>query len=143
MSWATGAQAHLQEATGLAAVLSDAYEAFEGMLLVIRAHESRAEDMSAAFVMSAVSAANGRDAVAAAPTLPRIGGGIYAPAGSDLAAAADVKQIARELSSLARVLADRLAEAARLASDPADRAASTAAVGHARNICMLLSGAEP
>jgi hypothetical protein len=143
MSWATGAQAHLQEAAGLAAVLSDAYEAFEGMLLVIRAHESRAEDMSAAFVMSAVSAANGRDAVAAAPSLPGIGGGIHAPAGGDLAASAGVEQIARELSNLARVLADRLADAARSATDRADRAACAAAAHDAGNIYLLLSGAGP
>src|SRR6266566_3881520 len=133
MSWATGARAHLEEAADLAAVLSDAYEAFEGMLLVIRAHEGRAEDMFAAFVMAAVSAANGRDAVAAAPSLPRVGGGIAPPAEGDLAAAASVQEIAGDLASLGRVLADRLADAARLAPDREDRAACAAAAHDAGN----------
>src|SRR6266566_10005777 len=140
MSWATGARAHLEEAADLAAVLSDAYEAFEGMLLVIRAHEGRAEGMFAAFVMSAVSAANGRDAVAAAPSLPRIGGGIHAPAGGDLAASATVEEITRDLASLGQVLADRLTDAARSAPDRADRAACAAATRDAGNIYLLFSG---
>jgi len=143
MDWATGAKAHLQEATGLTAVLSGTYEAFEGMLSVIRAHESRAEGMFAAFVMSAASAANGRDAVAGAPSLPRTGGGIQAPAERDLAAAASVKEIARDLAGLGRVLTGRLAAAASSAPHPADRAACAAAARHAGNISALLSGAGP
>jgi len=143
MNWATDAKAQLQEAADLAAVLSGAYEAFEGTLLVLRAHESHAEDMLAGFVMSAASAANGRDAVADAASLPRVGDGIHAPAEGDLAAAASVQGIARDLASLARVLADRLAEVARSAPDPADRTACAVAAGHARNICVLLSGAGP
>ena len=143
MSWATGARAHLQEAADLTAFLSGAYEAFEGMLVVIRAHESRAEDMFAAFVMAAVSAANGRDAVATAPSLPRIGSGIRPPTEGDLVAAASVQEIAGDLASLGRVLADRLVGAARSAPDGADRAACAAAARDAGNIYLLFSGAGP
>ncbi len=138
-----GVEAQARSRAAIPAVLSGTYEAFEGMLSVIRAHESRAEGMFAAFVMSAASAANGRDAVAGAPSLPRTGGGIQAPAERDLAAAASVKEIARDLAGLGRVLTGRLAAAASSAPHPADRAACAAAARHAGNISALLSGAGP
>lgn len=64
------AQQRLQEADGLAAVLDAAYGAFEGMLSVIHPAQDPASSLFAAFVMAAASAADGRNALALAPSLP-------------------------------------------------------------------------
>src|SRR5215468_6064950 len=64
------AQQRLQEADGLAAVLDAAYGAFEGMLSVIYPVQDPANGLFATFVMAAASAANGRNALALAPSLP-------------------------------------------------------------------------
>src|SRR5450755_34651 len=63
-------RAQLEQASDLPGILDAAYDAFEGMLPVIHGQEDRAGGGFAAFVMSAASAANGRDAVASAPSLP-------------------------------------------------------------------------
>jgi hypothetical protein len=55
----------LEQASDLAGMLDTTYEAFEAMLAVIHGQEDRAGAGFAALVMSAASAANGRDAVAA------------------------------------------------------------------------------
>ena len=64
------AQQRLQQASDLAAVLDAAYEAFEGMVSVIHPVQDPASGLFAAFVMAAASAANGRNALALAPSLP-------------------------------------------------------------------------
>ena len=74
------ARARLEQATGLPAVLDAAYDAFEEMLSALEDQQDRGGGAFAAFVMSGAAAANGRDALAAAPSLPP------APSG-DLAAA--------------------------------------------------------
>ena len=60
----------VQQASGLGGVLDAAYDAFESMLSVIRDHEDSADGMFIPFVMAATCAANGRDAVLFAPSLP-------------------------------------------------------------------------
>jgi hypothetical protein len=68
------ARQRLQEADGLAAVLDAAYAAFKGMLSVIHSAQDPASGLFAALVVAAVSAASaadGRDALALAPSLPR------------------------------------------------------------------------
>src|ERR1022692_4247862 len=82
---ATG-RAPLQQASDLPGILDGAYEAFEGMLPVIWGQAERAGGGLVGFVMAGASAANGRDAVASAPSLPPAAPG-YAPlAASDPAA---------------------------------------------------------
>ena len=63
-------QQRLQHAAGLPAILDAAYDAFEDMLPAIRAHEDPAGGLFAAFMMAAASAADGRDAIGFAPSLP-------------------------------------------------------------------------
>ena len=60
----------LAQASDMAAVLDAAYGAFEGMRLGFRACEEPAAVLFGAFVMAAAAAADGRDAVAFAPSLP-------------------------------------------------------------------------
>ena len=60
----------LHQASDLAAILDAAYDAFESMLSVLRAHEDPGDPMFGAVMMAAASAADGRDAVLSAPSLP-------------------------------------------------------------------------
>ena len=137
----TAVRARLEQASDLPAILDAAYEAFEGMLPVIHGQEDRAGGGFAAFVMSAASAANGRDAVASAPSLPPA-----APGHSPLAVGAPVTGVTEEeaaavLAGLSQLLARRLADAATWAADAADRAACAVAARHAGVIWSLLAGA--
>jgi hypothetical protein len=134
---------HLQEAHDLAAVLAAAYDAFEHMLTVIRAHQDQADSMLAAFAMSAASAADGRDAVAFAPSFPvPMQRHPSAPAGVP-SGGRDAGHVADALAELSQVLAIRLAAAAGSARDSGDVAACTHAAGHAQSIDALLRGSGP
>jgi hypothetical protein len=128
----------LERADGLAAVLGASYEAFEGMLVAFRACEDPDTGLFAAFVMASASAADGRDAVAFAPSFPRRAGR-KPVAGAGLGAG----DIARAAAGACRVVADRLRRAAVSALDPGDRAACDQAAGCARRIGELLGGAGP
>ena len=60
----------VRHAAGLAAILDAAYEAFEDMLQILRAHEDPASGLFLPVMMAAASAADGRDAIMFAPSLP-------------------------------------------------------------------------
>jgi hypothetical protein len=133
------ARARLQEARGLAAVLDAAYESFEGMLAAIREGEDPGDGMFIPLVMAAAPVADGRDAIADAPSLP--------PRRLDAAkqpcSAAGGGQVAGEVAALAGLLADRLDGAAGSAANPRDRAACREAARCAREVRALLAGSEP
>lgn len=136
-------QEYLQAAHGLGAVLAAAYDAFEYILTAIRTYQDRAEDMFAAFAMSAASAADGRDAVAFAPSFPPlVPRGTAAPAKAS-SAGRDAGEAADGLAAVSQLLAARLSAAAGWAQDPGDTAACAQAAGHAQSISVLLSGAGP
>ncbi len=135
----TAAGARLEHATGLPAILDAAYDAFEDMLPAIEAQQYADSAAFTAFVMSGASAANGRDAIAAAPSLPaaaapRVVTTARAPA------TATARQAAAALTGLSRVLVSRLNAAAGLSADVGDRAACASAAHHAAAICSLLEG---
>jgi hypothetical protein len=137
-----GTQQRLQNAAGLAAILDAAYDAFEDMLQAIRAREDPASGLFAAFMMAGASAADGRDAILFAPSLPPDQGSTPAtddegPAGESAASIADAA------AGLSRLLAARLTEAWGTAADPGDRAACADAVCCAESINGLLSGGGP
>jgi hypothetical protein len=136
-------RARLDGAGDLPSILDAAYEAFEDMLLVIRGQVDPAQGEFAAFVMSAASAANGRDVVAAAPSLPpaNAASAPVAIAAGDLPVSVGAQETAVALAGLSHLLASRLSDAAAWAADAADRAACTGAAGHASRIWSLLAGA--
>jgi hypothetical protein len=142
MSKPIGVRERLQEASDLEAVLTAAHDAFEFLLTVIRDHEDRADGMFAAFVMSAAFAADGRDAAAAATSLPPPGPGARAGAGAELLAGA-AADVAAGLADLSQQLATRLAQAASAASDAGDAAACREAARCAADIYELLTGTVP
>jgi hypothetical protein len=132
----------LQHAAGLAAILDAAYDAFEDMLQAIRSHEDQASGLFAAFLMAAASAADGRDAILFAPSLPP-GQGSTPAAGDQGLAGESAASIADAAAGLSRVLAARLTEAWQTAADPGDRAACADAVCCAQSIHDLLGRSRP
>src|SRR5215472_14396984 len=60
----------LQRDEGLPALLDTAYAAFEGLLSAAEERQDPASGMFAQFVYAATAAANGRDAILFAPSLP-------------------------------------------------------------------------
>jgi hypothetical protein len=143
MTSISGTLQRLQQAAGLVAVLDAAYDAFEDVLQAIRAHEDPASGLFAAFMMAAASAADGRDAILFAPSLPP-GRGSSTPAAGDQGPAGEsAASIAGAAAGLSRVLAARLTEAWGKAGDPGDRAACADAICCAQSIHDLLSGSGP
>jgi hypothetical protein len=136
-----GVRARLEAADDLPAILDAAYEAFEDMLTVIEDHQDPYGGAFVAFVMSQPAAANGRDAVAVAPSLPPgraverdIPGASPAPDVSGAQATAAV-------AGLSLLLVARLDAAAGLCRNVADRTACSLAARHAASVCSLLGGA--
>jgi hypothetical protein len=129
----------LDQASDLAAILDAACDAFESMLSVLRAHEDPGDPMFGAVMMAAASAADGRDAVLSAPSLPphRLQAADAEERHDAVGAAADL------LASLSDLLAGRLDDAASIAPDPGDQAACQAAAWWARDIHALLIGNAP
>jgi hypothetical protein len=140
MDTITAAGARLEQATGLPAILDAAYDAFEDMLSAIEAQQDPGSVAFTAFVMSGASAANGRDAIAAAPSLPAATHRVVTTGGTS--ATVTAAQAAAALTGLSRVLVSRLNVAADLAADVGDRAACAGAAHHAAAICSLLEGAR-
>ena len=132
------AQHRVQQASDLAAVLDAAYEAFEAMLSVIHPAQDPASGLFTALVMAAASAANGRNALALAPSLPR-----YPPPGvpaRERPLPGGPPELAAEVvARLSHLVAGRLSQAASCAPDTADRVACRHAARSARDIGGLLT----
>ncbi len=140
MSYIAAARRRVQQASGLGGVLDAAYDAFEGMLSVIRDHEDSADGMFIPFVMAATCAANGRDAVLFAPSLPprRLH---EPPAAGPHEGSAEVA--AGAVAALSVLLASQLAEVAGSAAAQEDRAACQDGARCAQQIHDLLTGPGP
>jgi len=140
MDTITAARARLEHATALPAILDAAYDAFEDMLPAIEAQQDPGSPAFTAFVMSGAPAANGRDAIAAAPSLPAVTHHVDTTART--LATVTAAQAAAALTGLSHVLVSRLNAAAGLSANPGDRAACASAARHAAAICSLLEGAR-
>ena len=131
------AQQRLQEADGLDVVLDAAYAAFEGMVSVIHPAQDPASGLFAAFVMAAASAADGRNALALAPSLPRRP--LLAVPAEQQPWPGEPERVAELVAGLSRLVAERLTQAAVSAPDTGDQDACRHAAQSARDICGLLS----
>jgi hypothetical protein len=143
MTFLISARDRLEQAAGLAAVLDAAYDAFESMRLAFRVHENPASGLFAAFVIAAASAADGRDAVAFAPSMPARRRRGAAETGQGPLGEDSAEPFAGEAVGLSQVLVACLVRAAGSASDPGDRGACEQAARCACEICDLLGGAGP
>jgi hypothetical protein len=133
------AQHRVQQAGDLAAILDAAYEAFEAMLSVLELVQDPASDLFTSLVMAAASAANGRDAVELAPSLPRYplhpGLARKQPGpGERLERAAEV------VAGLSHLGAERRTQACTCALDSADQDACRYAARNAQDVRGFLTG---
>jgi hypothetical protein len=132
------AQQHLQEADGLAAVLDASYAAFAGMVAIIHPVQDPASGLFTALVMAAAAAADGRNALALAPSLPRHPL-LTTPAEQQPWSGEPPERVAEAVAGLSSLVAERLTQAAASAQDAGDRDACRHAARSAREVCGLLS----
>lgn len=132
----------LAQARDLPELLDAAYEAFEVLLSAIENHEDSSDPRFVSFVMAATCAANGRDAVLFAPSLPprQLP---WAPAGSGTIHPESAESGADAVVAVSTLLTARLAQAAGQAADPGDRAGCQDAARYARQIQAMLTGSGP
>ncbi len=129
----------LAEATTVPGLLSAARDAFEVVIFLSGEHAEADDSLVAALAGAMAVAADGRDAIAMAPSLP-------AQPTSDGGGAApnpergSVREIAAALGALSELLAARLGQGASASRDPRDRTACRRAVGYAHETRALLSG---
>jgi hypothetical protein len=135
----TAARDRLEQAGDLSALLEAAHQVFVAALTALRAHEDPASVWFGRFVMAAASAADGRDAVIFAPSMPVHRAHATRGTGED-SPVATVDTVAGDIASLCGLAAVRLANAASQTADPADQAACVRAARCARRICELLAG---
>jgi hypothetical protein len=140
MNAIAAAQARLDHACGLPAILDAACDAFEHARAVLRHHQERVGHGFPAFVLAASAAASGRDSIAGAPALPPAAR--PRPSGDDLHAGQDWVHVAIAVAELSQNLAARLTAAAADASDPATQAACRQSATYAARIHRLLAGAR-
>jgi hypothetical protein len=133
-------RARIEQATGLPAILDAAYDAFEQLLTAITSQQDRGGGTFAAFVMSGTAAANGRDALAAAPSLPPVSSGDLASTASASTLDLPTQDAAAVLGGLSHVLSRRLTDASGHTADAGDRLACAQAARHAAEACLLLGG---
>ncbi len=131
----------IHAAAGLPEVLESAWRAFECMLAEAEAHEDPATPLFPAFVLAATAAANGRDALLRAPSLPWPPRDTPHGSGQADGPGEPAPETSRALASLSQALISRLETAAGSAARSGDRDACRYAVGRACAIYDLLAGA--
>lgn len=135
--------AALDSAGSLTALLDAAWDAFEFIIAMSGDHADTEEGFSAALVYALAAAANGRDAIIAAPSLsPRLPLENAARAGCGHPGT-NAAEVAFSLAALSDALAGRLELAASTASDSRDRTACRIGAMYAREIHGLLAGTQP
>lgn len=138
MTEMTAALDRLERAGDLPALLEAEHEVFAAALKALRAHEDPASVWFGRFVMAAAFAADGRDAVIFAPSIPDQRA--HDMRGTEEESSAGTAEtIAGDVASLCGLAAVRLAQAAELGADPADQSACVRAARCARRICELLA----
>jgi hypothetical protein len=139
----------LERADNLPALLEAAHQGFAVVLTALRAQEDPESVWFAGFVMAATQAANGRDALLFAPSMPLHSSAATPdlstepPAGiaARVAVGEDpAGRVAGDIAALCGLAAVRLARAAGEAPDPGDQDACARTAGCARRICELLAG---
>jgi hypothetical protein len=142
MTSIAAASDYLRQAQGLTTVLDAAYGAFEELLSDLWDHIDPDEATFIPHLMAATCAANGRDAVLFAPSLPPRR--LHPSSVPDPAPQEGSSEGADgALADLSLLLASRLTDAATRAPDRGDRAACHDAAGLAQQIHDLLTASSP
>jgi hypothetical protein len=132
------ATARLELAADLPSIISAACDAFDDMLPALHQQQDPAGGAFTTFVMSAVIAASGRNALLHAPSLPTEAIRHAADGAIDRVTALEA---ATTLATLGHLLDARLTAAAMLARTPGDRSACLDGAQHARRLATLLAAA--
>jgi hypothetical protein len=127
----------------LAGLLEAAWDGFGAVVASCRECQERAGGLFAAFAYAAAAAAQGQLALATAPSLGAGHGGGTGRGGPVPSDPGDLERTADGLAGLAGLLAARLAEAARQASDPGDSDACAQAGAAAAQVRELLARDGP
>jgi hypothetical protein len=130
----------LEAAEDVPGILEAARGAFVDMLTVVECWEEPAHRLFTTYVAAGMIAANGRDAVLQAPSLPAHRA--RAAAGKELSHGVTAEDDARQLAALSAVIADRLSDAAATATELRDRIACEQAARSARNLHALFTGTD-
>jgi hypothetical protein len=134
----TRAADRFRAAHGLPATLDAACDAFEQILTVIAGYEDTASTgVAITFLFAATQAANGRDAMLFAPSLPPVA--LHAPAPVGEQRQPGDQDIKATIAGLAGLLATGLGHTASTTVDGADRAACHDAAACATRIHYLLT----
>ena len=138
----TTAADRFQAARGLPTVLDAACDAFQAILTVIAAYEDTTRTGTAiTLLFAATQAANGRDAVLFAPSLPPCALHPPAPAGEQ--PQCNAQDIKTAVAGLAAIVANGLGHTAVTQAGGADRAACHDAAACATRIHDLLTRPAP
>ena len=135
------AQDRLQQARGLDSVLDAACDAFEQILTLIASCEDTSAGLAVTFLFAATQAANGRDAILFAPSLPPVAR--HAPAQAGEQRLPGTHDIQATIAGLAELLATGLGHTATTAASGGDRAACHDAAACATRIHYLLTRPGP
>jgi hypothetical protein len=138
----TTAADRFRAAHGLPATLDAACAAFEQILTVIAGYEqATSTGLAITFLFAATQAANGRDAMLFAPSLPPVAIHVPAPAGEQREW--NARDLKTPIAALADLLARGLGHTATTAASGADRAACHDAAACATRIYYLLTRPGP
>lgn len=141
MTYIARVQSRLRRSKELSAVLDAAHEAFEVMLIAIRAHDDPDSVFFTRFIMAAALAADGRDAIAFAPCMPPVGS--WDLIDDEVDVRVPPESVARLVSDLSQLVSAQLIRSAGQATDPADQDACDRAANCAAGIHDLLARGGP
>ena len=131
----------LEEARSLAEILSACYDAFGGMLSAFDHYENGRGTFYAALIMAGPAAADGRNTIGMAPSLPptdRDG-----PRWSEPAKEPNAQEVADSVALIATLVERKLRIAAAAATSVADRSACLQAAQYADEVRGFMTGQGP
>jgi hypothetical protein len=128
----------LDAAVGLKELIAAAYAAFSVMRPVIESEQDPGSPYFATFMMAGATAATGRLALVAAPSMQDASHS--ADSAEPVARENTAEETADLLAELCQLMARRLYDAALTAADAGDREACSEASHHARELCAWFGG---
>jgi len=131
----------LEEAQNLAETLTAAYDAFDEMLSAFDRYQNGRGPFYAALVMASPAAADGRNTVGVAPSLPPPARDRPRP--PEPAKEPTAQEVADSVAAVAALAARKLRIAAAAATSAADRSACVEAAQYADEVRGLMTGTGP
>jgi hypothetical protein len=132
-----GIQIRLRQARSLPDTLVVSFDAFEVIRILARQFQDQVPQLFAAFMTTADTAVDGREAITIAPSLPPPSEGTSGLIGP--VAGVELDEVVAALAALGALLTDRLTRAAAAAAIPGDRVACEEAAAAAQRISQLMA----